>query len=208
MWTCKMCGAENADGAIFCKDCGDRYEPPEEAPGAEIQPLSPDDTPVALPPTLPVSADESGPLPSPSPDREEEPLPMASNIPPRPSPSPVPTPLDDPSAPAANLLVFDREGNVAAEFPLPEGTHLIGITSVPDDIFPEVDLEAQDPDQIVSRRHAVLTLAGDQFLIEDQRSTNGTWVNGQRLRPHTSQQLFHGDDIVFSQRVRARFTVR
>jgi pSer/pThr/pTyr-binding forkhead associated (FHA) protein len=106
------------------------------------------------------------------------------------------------------LLAFDRDGNVAAEFQLKEGINLIGITSVPDNIFPDVDLDAHDPDQIVSRRHAVITVSGDQYLIEDQRSTNGTWVNGQRLRPHTPQQLLHGDDIVFSQRVRSRFAVR
>lgn len=168
MWTCKMCGAENADGAIFCKDCGDRYEAPPAEPLAEVQPLGPDGAPLAPTP----------PPPSPAPAR------------------------------SVFLLVFDRDGNVAAEFPLREGRNLIGITSVPDNIFPDVDLDAHDPDQIVSRRHAIITLAGDQYLIEDQRSTNGTWVNGQRLRPHTPQQLWHGDDIVFSQRVRARLVVR
>jgi len=105
-------------------------------------------------------------------------------------------------------LLFDADGNVAEEFPLKEGPNLIGITSVPDDIFPDVDLDAHDPDQIVSRRHAILTISGDQFLLEDQRSTNGTWVNGRRLKPNLPQQLLHSDDIVFSQRVRARFVVR
>ncbi len=174
MWTCPMCGAENADGAVFCKDCGDRYEAPEGEPWTDVQPLGPTGVPLS---------------PAPS---EEEPPAVASA----------------PPARGAFLLIFDQEGNVAGEFPLREGRNLIGITSVPDNIFPDVDLEAHDPDQIVSRRHAVITLSGDQYLIEDQRSTNGTWVNGQRLRPHTPHQLLHGDDLVFSQRLRARFTVR
>ena len=97
---------------------------------------------------------------------------------------------------------------MASEFQLQEGTHLIGITSVPDHIFPDVDLDPHDPDQIVSRRHAVITVSGDQYLIEDQRSTNGTWINGQRLRPHIPQPLLPGDDIVFAQQVRSRFTLR
>jgi hypothetical protein len=41
-------------------------------------------------------------------------------------------------------------------------------------------------DAEVSRRHAVLRLAGGSYVIEDLGSTNGTFINGQRLiGPHS-----------------------
>lgn len=118
-----MCGAENADGAVFCKDCGDRYEAPAAEPLTDVQPLGPDGMPL---PPAPAAA------------------------------------VSPPSAPPGRhvfLLIFDRDGNVAAEFSLREGSSLIGITSVPDNIFPNVDLEAHDPDQIVSHRCCTGTIS-------------------------------------------------
>ena len=41
------------------------------------------------------------------------------------------------------------------------------------------DLVLEDPE--VSRRHAVLRRSGDSVLIEDLDSTNGTFVNGERI---------------------------
>jgi hypothetical protein len=47
----------------------------------------------------------------------------------------------------------------------------------------------------VSRTHAKLTRAGDAVTIEDAGSTNGTFVNGQRLSG--PQALSHGDSVQF-----------
>jgi len=35
---------------------------------------------------------------------------------------------------------------------------------------------------LVSRRHAVVRIEGDVVLLEDLDSSNGTWVNGARVR--------------------------
>lgn len=41
------------------------------------------------------------------------------------------------------------------------------------------------PSQFVSRRHAMISPVNDQFLIQDERSTNGLSINGQMVRePH------------------------
>lgn len=48
---------------------------------------------------------------------------------------------------------------------------------------------------IVSRRHAALTVAGNQLLLEDLHSTNGTQVNGWPVR---RQQLNDGDRVVLA----------
>lgn len=46
----------------------------------------------------------------------------------------------------------------------------------------------------ISRQHARLTPAGDEVLVEDLGSANGTWINGKRI---TRAQAVHGDEIRF-----------
>ncbi len=59
------------------------------------------------------------------------------------------------------------------------------------------DIVINDPE--VSRRHARLSNQGNQFIIEDLGSTNGTSVNGQRLTgPY---MLRPGEQITFGERV-------
>lgn len=72
---------------------------------------------------------------------------------------------------------------------LPEGSSVIGRDAEADHAFPG---EAS-----MSRRHAQLTRQGGQLTIEDLNSTNGTFVNGERLEPHTPRQLFQGDSLQF-----------
>ncbi|TVR01004.1 MAG: FHA domain-containing protein [Deltaproteobacteria bacterium] len=63
----------------------------------------------------------------------------------------------------------------AAETPAPgpEAVHVsLGFS-------PENDYVISNP--TVSRRHARLYLEGGRYLLEDQRSTNGTWVAGERV---------------------------
>lgn len=46
----------------------------------------------------------------------------------------------------------------------------------------------------ISRLHARLTPAGDEVLVEDMGSANGTWLNGKRI---TRARAVHGDEIRF-----------
>jgi predicted component of type VI protein secretion system len=46
----------------------------------------------------------------------------------------------------------------------------------------------------ISRQHARLTPAGDEVLVEDLGSANGTWINGKRI---SRAQAAHGDEIRF-----------
>ena len=56
-------------------------------------------------------------------------------------------------------------------------------------------------DDFVSASHAMLTFRGRSWFIEDQGSTNGTYVNGHRIdRPVA---LSYGDELMFG-RVRMR----
>lgn len=49
---------------------------------------------------------------------------------------------------------------------------------------------------LISRKHATFSTAGRRLCIQDAGSTNGTYVNEQRLRPAESKQLT--DDAVIS----------
>jgi hypothetical protein len=48
-------------------------------------------------------------------------------------------------------------------------------------------------DSSLSRRHAMIIDRGGAVLLVDDRSTNGTWLNGERV---TEAVLRHGDTIV------------
>lgn len=47
----------------------------------------------------------------------------------------------------------------------------------------------------VSRRHALVRPGDSQLYLIDQNSTNGTWVNGQRLSPGRDFPLSDGDTV-------------
>ena len=58
-------------------------------------------------------------------------------------------------------------------------------------------------DAEVSRRHSRLTLSPQGYVLEDLGSTNGTFVNGERLSgPYL---LIPGDQIGFSQKLVVSF---
>jgi FHA domain len=94
-------------------------------------------------------------------------------------------------------LVIHRGRAVGKEFPLCEDESHIGRWDADGGIFPDVDLDSDDPEAKVSRRHARITRRGGQYYIEDLGSTNGTFVNrGRRLLPGDRQPLHDGDEVI------------
>ncbi|MFO0665218.1 MAG: FHA domain-containing protein [Polyangiaceae bacterium] len=53
------------------------------------------------------------------------------------------------------------------------------------------------PDPSVSQRHAVLERKGSDYVLIDEGSTNGTWVNGARLASHTPKIVKSGETVRF-----------
>lgn len=91
-------------------------------------------------------------------------------------------------APAGRYLGVEREGGtllIALERP---------ITHIGRGLIADVRLE----DSHVSRRHAILALRGDAARVLDDRSSNGTFVNGRRV---TVAQLADGDVLRFGRAV-------
>ena len=94
-------------------------------------------------------------------------------------------------------LVIERGVSAGKKFPLSSVDASIGRWDADGGIFPDVDLDSDDPEAKVSRRHARISLRDGHYLIRDLGSTNGTFVNrGRRLAPGDSYPLNDGDEII------------
>jgi len=94
-------------------------------------------------------------------------------------------------------LVIERGKSVGKQFPLSSAESYIGRWDADGGIFPDVDLDSDDPEAKVSRRHARITFSEGSYLLEDLGSTNGTFINrGKRLPKGTREPLRDGDEII------------
>src|SRR5271156_3659215 len=90
-----------------------------------------------------------------------------------------------PGAPRAFVLRFISGKYQGGEFPIvPEKQILVGRSS---------DLDMVLVEDMVSRKHARIAMQGDQIWIEDLGSTNGTFVNGEKVK---KARLKEGDRIL------------
>lgn len=63
-------------------------------------------------------------------------------------------------------------------------------------IMPDIDLTPyQAYASGVSRLHAVIKSEAERAVVMDLGSSNGTYLNGRRLNPHTEEELKHGDVV-------------
>lgn len=61
---------------------------------------------------------------------------------------------------------------------------------------PDIDLIPYGGFQLgISRRHAALEISGKRLMISDLKSSNGTFLNGERLDPHEPYQVRDGDEV-------------
>jgi FHA domain len=94
-------------------------------------------------------------------------------------------------------LTIERGNSIGIEFFLTANESNIGRWDADNGMFPDVDLDAHDPEAKVSRKHARIYFEDGEYSIEDKGSTNGTFVNrGRRLIPGTKLLLNDGDEII------------
>jgi len=116
----------------------------------------------------------------------------------------TPPPAAAPEAPSAAAsphfkakLSLLRGGRKGQEFPLDSGQNFIGRWDPETGSFPEVDLEQDDPEAKISRKHALIIIENGKITIEDIGSLNGTYVNrGNRLIPGTPLEIKAGDEVI------------
>ncbi len=88
-------------------------------------------------------------------------------------------------------VVEGPDGLVVAELVLPDGQRVaVGGEPIVMGRLPECDVVLADPN--VSRRHAEIRRLGDDVVVSDLGSTNGTRVNGVAVR---EQRLESGDEV-------------
>ena len=93
-------------------------------------------------------------------------------------------------------LTILRGGTVGKVFPLQAGDNLLGRWDPDSGSFPEIDMEHDDPEARISRKHALIRMS-DKIILEDLGSLNGTFVNrGSRLEPGSPAELKDGDEII------------
>jgi serine/threonine protein kinase len=97
-------------------------------------------------------------------------------------------------------LVILGTSDIVKPFPIEKDAVLLGRTDPHTGIFPEIDLTMFDPETKVSRRHARIYRQGEQFLVEDLGSVNGTIVNSVnggsiRLNTKSPRVLSAGDEL-------------
>jgi FHA domain-containing protein len=101
-----------------------------------------------------------------------------------------------PTKPHARLVI-EKGRSTGKQFMLSDLESQIGRWDADGGVFPDVDLDTDDPEAKVSRRHARITLSNGQYFLEDLGSTNGTFINrGKRLAPGQRQALCDGDEII------------
>jgi hypothetical protein len=199
MITCERCQTENLEGAQYCDECGASL-----AAGGGNGPrrLTYDDG-AAAPAQLAADSGsalraQAEPLPAVPKPQTVSPLRTSLAVPPR-TQAPEENSIRRVSSGAAPhaKLVIHRGRSVGKEFPMSEDESHIGRWDADGGIFPDVDLDSDDPEAKVSRRHARITRRSGQYYIEDLGSTNGTFVNrGRRLLPGDRQPLRDGDEVI------------
>ena len=187
-------GHENPEGSAFCDECGEPLSGAASAP-----------TVVApAPAAAPVGTQPCPSCGSPNPVGEAFRSNCGANLLGTPGPAvPAMPPVVEPAAaqpmapaPAglhARLLVeadnqeFDLSG---------KDNVMIGREDPASNIYPDIDLTPHGGEEGgVSRKHARIFVQNGQYMIEDQDSTNFTFVNRQRLTARTPTPLNDNDEV-------------
>jgi hypothetical protein len=77
-----------------------------------------------------------------------------------------------------------------------EQSVILGRSVANAELRPHIDLAAFEGEKLgVSRAHASLRVEEGTVVVTDLKSSNATYVNGQRLYPHETRVLRHGDEL-------------
>jgi hypothetical protein len=201
-------GHENPDGSAFCDECG------EPLGGAVATAASPDASVQASGTTageqICASCGTANPAGEAFCSNCGAPLLASQVAQPAPTPAAAPAPVaaavDQSQAPQVSQApVAAVAGGVARliveadnqEFDISgKDTITIGREDAVSNIYPDVDLTPHGGEEGgVSRMHARMFVDNGEYMIEDENSTNFTYVNRQRLTAKTPTPVHDNDEI-------------
>ncbi|MEP6924443.1 MAG: FHA domain-containing protein [Pyrinomonadaceae bacterium] len=188
MLRCVRCGTQNPHNSQFCDECGRRLENTGTSTGdwqgARLTMIEETEAKTDFNETMTVSPDYRAGWNTEGDKNVTQAHQIMTNV--------VET-----ATFAHARLIIERGKNAGKEFVLSEIEVNIGRWDADNGVFPDVDLDADDPEAKVSRRHARIVRYNDQYLVEDLGSTNGTFINrGRRLLPGNRQIIEDGDEII------------
>jgi Cyclic nucleotide-binding domain/FHA domain len=95
----------------------------------------------------------------------------------------------------APRLVHLKSGKA---FPFADAEAVIGRGDKTSGLAPEIDLSELDRQRTTSRRHAVVFTRGEEaYVREEPGVSNGTFVNGRRIKSGSEVALHEGDRVRF-----------
>lgn len=220
MIICPFCHFENEDGALFCEQCksdltgvdsASAIPVASEAPPLPVAEAIEEAIPFAMAdaieiaeevPSFPMAemaVEEMPPLPV----AEAMPEPVAEAMPEIPVAEVAPAPIaavpvsDDPyfvSDSSNPRLYVVRGQKPKVEFPILGGLNFVGRA---DDKPVDIDLEDQEnPERVwASRQHAVIEFEDNKITIEDLNSSNGTFLNRNKIYPGQKMPLKANDMV-------------
>ena len=89
------------------------------------------------------------------------------------------------------FLYSFQEDTYGKHWVLHEGDNLVGRAET------SVKCDVPVAHGTTSTRHATVRCNGGQISVQDMKSTNGTYLNGQRIDPATPVPLSEGDKVRF-----------
>jgi pSer/pThr/pTyr-binding forkhead associated (FHA) protein len=188
---CPTCGADTRPGDNFCLSCGNRLFPAASSPQQE--PMAGGDATIPGPDSwgMPMNI-ATRPAAAPDGWSESDDKTIVAN-----APEELPTLRTDAgdiqAAPdtienPAHFVVRTPESSTSQEYLLDKKAMTIGRVPESDICFPE--------DKLVSRTHATVRYENGGYLVRDEGSANGTFLNSQELPKMTDQGLRDGDIIL------------
>ena len=163
---CPSCGASNPAGEAFCSNCGVSLQGTPAPVDVQAVPAAP--------------APPAAPIPAPALDDLPAAAPVASA-------AAVATGLHSRLIVEADNQEFDLSG---------KDNITLGREDAVSNIFPDVDLTPHGGEEGgVSRLHAHIFVENGQYMLEDDNSTNFTFLNRQRLAAKTPTPINDNDEI-------------
>jgi predicted component of type VI protein secretion system len=188
---CPACGADTRPGDNYCLNCGQRLLPLTPSP-VQAQP--------GIEPTVaaPAGSGDWGGTPGasaggwpPEANSHAQTVSAGADLPtyrePVQAAAPVAQATLDRIAEPAHLILRSDSGETLQEYPLDKPEIVIGRAPTSDILLSK--------DKLTSRRHAVVRYENGQYILQDEHSANGTFVDAQQIEEGVPYPLRDGAQV-------------